>query len=68
MGGLLVSPGLWMETWVYQSSDILGSGGRGMFVMRGIRSIGDRVRFELKEVSRIGRDLRLIYSPSREGE
>ena len=68
VAGAFVSRGLVDEIWVYQSPDMLGSGGRGMFVMRGIRSIGDRVRFELKDVSRTGRDLRLIYSPSREDE
>jgi len=67
VAGAFVSRGLVDEIWVYQSPDMLGSGGRGMFIMRGIRSIGDRVRFELKDVSRTGRDLRLIYSPSREG-
>jgi|TARA_B100002052_G_scaffold34744_1_gene26789 diaminohydroxyphosphoribosylaminopyrimidine deaminase/5-amino-6-(5-phosphoribosylamino)uracil reductase len=67
VAGAFVSRSLVDEIWVYQSPDMLGSGGRGMFVMRGIRSIDDRVKFELKDASRIGRDLRLIYRPAREG-
>ena len=66
VAGAFVSRGLVDELWVYQSPDMLGSGGRGMFVMRGIRSINDRVVFELEDVCRIGRDVRLIYTPSRE--
>ena len=66
VAGAFVSRGLVDEIWIYQSPDMLGTGGRGMFVMRGIRSIGDRVKFELKDVSKIGRDLRLVYSPSKE--
>ena len=67
VAGAFVSRGLVDELWVYQSPDMLGSGGRGMFVMRGIRSINYRVAFELKDVCRIGRDVRLIYTPSPDG-
>jgi len=66
VAGAFVSRRLVDELWVYQSPDMLGSGGRGMFVMRGIRSINDRVAFELEDVCKIGRDLRLIYVPSQE--
>jgi len=67
VAGAFVSGGLVDELWVYQSPDMLGSGGRGMFVMQGIRSINDRIEFELKDICTIGRDLRLIYAPAKEG-
>ncbi|HCX86947.1 MAG TPA: bifunctional diaminohydroxyphosphoribosylaminopyrimidine deaminase/5-amino-6-(5-phosphoribosylamino)uracil reductase RibD [Gammaproteobacteria bacterium] len=67
VAGAFVSRGLVDELWVYQSPDILGSGGQGMFVMRGMRSIDDRVEFELKDICRIRRDIRLIYVPTKEG-
>ncbi|MDP6029418.1 MAG: bifunctional diaminohydroxyphosphoribosylaminopyrimidine deaminase/5-amino-6-(5-phosphoribosylamino)uracil reductase RibD [Arenicellales bacterium] len=63
VAGAFVSGGLVDEVWVYQSPDVLGSGGRGMFVMPGIGSIDDRLRFELSDVCQIGRDLRLVYRP-----
>jgi hypothetical protein len=35
-----------------------------MFVIRGIRNIDNRVRFEIKNVSRLGRDLKVTYGRS----
>ena len=52
------------EIIVYSSPDILGSSGRGMFVVHGINNIENRLRFEIKEISRLGRDLKVIYSRS----
>jgi diaminohydroxyphosphoribosylaminopyrimidine deaminase/5-amino-6-(5-phosphoribosylamino)uracil reductase len=63
VAGAFVAGGLVDEVWVYQSPDVLGSDGRGMFVMPGIGSMDDRLRFELSTVSQIGRDLRLVYRP-----
>tara|TARA_Y100001934_G_C11837869_1_gene533679 strand:- start:62 stop:547 length:486 start_codon:yes stop_codon:yes gene_type:complete len=63
VAGGFVSSGLVDELWVYQSPDMLGSEGRGMCVIPGIGSINDRVAFELEDVCRIGRDLRLVYLP-----
>ena len=63
VAGAFLSGGLVDEIWVYQSPDVLGSGGHGMFVMRGIRTLEERVRLELSDVTRIGRDLRLILRP-----
>jgi diaminohydroxyphosphoribosylaminopyrimidine deaminase/5-amino-6-(5-phosphoribosylamino)uracil reductase len=63
VAGAFIAKGLVDEVWVYQSPDVLGSAGRGMFVMPGIGSMDDRVHFELNDVRQIGRDLRLVYRP-----
>ena len=63
VAGAFIAGGLVDEVWVYQSPDMLGSDGRGMFVMPTIGSIADRLRFELSDVCQIGRDLRLVYRP-----
>ncbi len=63
VAGAFVAGGLVDEVWVYQSPDVLGSTGRGMFVLPGIGSMDDRLCFELSTVSQIGRDLRLVYRP-----
>lgn len=64
VAGAFLSAGLVDEVWVYQSPDVLGTAGHGMFVIRGIRTLEERVRLELSDVTRIGRDLRLIYRPA----
>jgi hypothetical protein len=45
------------------ASGCVGFRGHGIFVMRGIRTLEARVRLELSDVTRIGRDVCLIYRP-----
>ncbi len=61
--GAFVSGGLADEVWAHPSPDVLGPGGRSMFVMPRIGSIDDRLRFELSDVCQTGRDLGLFYRP-----
>ncbi len=56
------------EIIVYSSPDILGNSGRGMFVLNGIQNIENRVRFEIKNISRLGRDLKVTYGRSDDAE
>jgi hypothetical protein len=37
-----------------------------MFVIRGIRNIENRVRFVIKNISRLGRDVKVTYGRSDE--
>ena len=49
----------------YLAPDLLGSGGRDMFVLPGIRNLADRIPLEIQEVQQLGRDLRLRLRPGR---
>ena len=55
------------EYLLYLAPDLLGSVGRDMFVLRGIRSLDDRIPLEIQEVHQLGRDLRLRLRPVRRG-
>ena len=64
VAGAFIARDMVDEIIVYSSPDILGTSGRGMFVIRGIRNIENRVRFEIKNISRLGRDLKVTYGRS----
>lgn len=64
VAGAFIARDMVDEIIVYSSPDILGSSGRGMFVIRGMRNIENRVRFEIKNISRLGRDLKVTYGRS----
>jgi len=64
VAGAFIASTMVDEIIVYSSPDILGSGGRGMFDIRGIYNIQNRIRFGIKDISRLGRDLKVIYSRS----
>ena len=68
IAGAFIASSMVDEIIVYSSPDILGSSGRGMFVIRGIRNIENRLRFEMKNISRLGRDLKVTYSRSDEAD
>ncbi len=67
VSGAFMAAGLVDEIVTYNSPDVLGSSGRGMFVVRGIRSMKDRIRYEILDVGRIGPDIKVIYRPIRDG-
>ena len=66
VSGAFLSTGLVDEIVVYSSPDALGSEGRGMFELSGVQGIEDRVQHEVMDVSRIGRDLKIVYRPINE--
>jgi diaminohydroxyphosphoribosylaminopyrimidine deaminase/5-amino-6-(5-phosphoribosylamino)uracil reductase len=61
VAGAFIARDMVDEIIVYSSPDILSTSGRGMFVIRGIRNIENRVRLEIKNISRLGRDLKVTY-------
>jgi diaminohydroxyphosphoribosylaminopyrimidine deaminase/5-amino-6-(5-phosphoribosylamino)uracil reductase len=68
VAGAFVSAGLIDELVVYLAPDLLGSGGRGMFVLRGIGSLSNRICFEISDVQQLGRDLRVTLQPKSGAE
>jgi diaminohydroxyphosphoribosylaminopyrimidine deaminase/5-amino-6-(5-phosphoribosylamino)uracil reductase len=67
LAGAFVSAGLVDEIWIYQSPDIIGASGRGMFVMPGIKTIQEKISFELIDSRPVGGDVRSIYLPREKG-
>ncbi len=63
LSGAFLAQGLVDEIWVYQSAGLLGDRGRAMFELDGVNTIADQMMLHLKEVTHVGEDLRLIYSP-----
>ena len=63
LSGAFLAQGLVDEIWVYQSAGLLGDRGRAMFELDGVNTISDQIALHLKEVTRMGEDLRLIYTP-----
>ncbi len=63
LSGAFLAQGLVDEIWVYQSAGLLGDRGRAMFELDGVNTIADQMALHLKEVTHMGEDLRLIYTP-----
>jgi len=53
------------EYLLYLAPDLLGNGGREMFMLPEIRNLDDRIPLEVQEVHQLGRDLRLRLRPVR---
>ncbi len=68
VAGAFIARGIVDEIIVYSSPDILGSSGRDMFVIHGIPNIENRVRFEIKKIARLGRDLKVTYGRSDDAD
>ena len=66
VSGAFLSAGLVDEIVIYSSPDVLGSDGRGIFELPGIQGIDDRVCHEILDVSKMGRDLKIVYRPTGE--
>jgi diaminohydroxyphosphoribosylaminopyrimidine deaminase/5-amino-6-(5-phosphoribosylamino)uracil reductase len=67
VAGSFATRGLVDEYLIYLSPDLLGSAGRGMFVLDGIGNLEDRIPLEIQEIQQLGRDLRLRLRPIRQG-
>ncbi|HJP25895.1 MAG TPA: dihydrofolate reductase family protein, partial [Arenicellales bacterium] len=61
VAGSFLSRNLVDELIVYMAPDVLGSDGRGMFIMPEIRRITDRHSFKIDDVRQFGRDLRIVF-------
>ena len=55
------------ELIVYQSGCILGEPAAGMFGIAELTDMSERPEFELRDIRRVGADLRLIWRPAQAG-
>lgn len=62
--GALLDRDLVDELVLFQAAHVLGADARGMFATSPLASMADRPQFELKDLRRVGEDLRLIYTRS----
>ncbi len=62
LNGALLEAGFIDELLVYQAPVVLGHGARGMFAIHDLAGMDGRPTFELREVRRVGADLRLTWA------
>jgi diaminohydroxyphosphoribosylaminopyrimidine deaminase/5-amino-6-(5-phosphoribosylamino)uracil reductase len=63
LNGALLAGGLIDELIVYQAASVLGNQSRAMFNLPELSSMSERPEFTLREVRKVGDDLRLCYVP-----
>jgi len=63
LAGTLLPTGLVDELVLYLAPHLMGSEARPLFKLPGMSTLADRVELELRDVRRIGSDLRLIVTP-----
>ncbi len=63
LSGALLQARLVDELIVYLAPDAIGDAARGMFHIPAIERLSQRVEFDIGDVRRVGRDLRLILQP-----
>ncbi len=59
LAGGMLKQGLVDEIIVYMSPDLLGGGGRDMFLIAGLDRLSDRIRLKYRNAVMIGRDLKI---------
>ncbi len=59
-----IAAGLVDELVVYQSPDIMGSSAQAMIDLPEILKMSEKIKFEYRDLRKIGRDLKLILSPT----
>jgi diaminohydroxyphosphoribosylaminopyrimidine deaminase/5-amino-6-(5-phosphoribosylamino)uracil reductase len=64
LSGALLQNKLVDEIVVYIAPHVMGSHARGLFDLPGLEHMADRIRLDFKDVRRIGKDLRIIATPS----
>ena len=64
LAAAFIKAGLVDELIVYQSPDIMGSSAYSMFNLPEILKMSEKIRFEYRDLRRIGRDLKLVLLPS----
>lgn len=68
LSGAFLRAGLIDELWVYVAPKLMGSSARPLFGLPEITSMSDSLPLELRDVRRVGQDLRLIYAPAVSAE
>ena len=64
LSGAMLNAGLVDEVVAYVAPDVLGSSARGMFDLPSIEQLSDKLQFEYKQVTRLGRDLKIVLTPT----
>jgi diaminohydroxyphosphoribosylaminopyrimidine deaminase/5-amino-6-(5-phosphoribosylamino)uracil reductase len=62
--GALLQDKLVDEIVVYIAPHLMGNHARGLFDLPGLEHMADRIRLDFSDVRRIGKDLRIIATPS----
>jgi diaminohydroxyphosphoribosylaminopyrimidine deaminase/5-amino-6-(5-phosphoribosylamino)uracil reductase len=65
LAGAMLAAELVDELIVYFAPDVLGDAARGMFDLPALTSLDQRLRFEISDVRRFGRDLRVTLAPTK---
>ena len=65
LSGSMLEQGLVDEIVVYMAPDLLGSDAMDMFTIPGLEQLADKLSLEYKDVTRVGRDLRLTLSVAK---
>jgi diaminohydroxyphosphoribosylaminopyrimidine deaminase/5-amino-6-(5-phosphoribosylamino)uracil reductase len=63
--GALLEQGLVDELVIYMAPTLMGSDARGLFYLPLLRAMQDRIHLEIKDIRAIGRDWRIIATPSK---
>lgn len=63
LNGALLAAGLIDELIVYMAPSVLGHAARSMFAIGQLEHMSERIDFDVTDVRRLGRDLRLILRP-----
>jgi len=64
LAGSFVQAGLVDELIIYMAPHLMGDGARGLFSLPGLRRMADRVTLEIRDLRRVGGDLRITALPA----
>ena len=62
--GALLGEGLVDELVIYMAPALMGSDAKGLFYLPSLQAMKDRIHLEIKDIRAIGRDWRIIATPS----
>jgi len=65
LAGSFVQAGLVDELIIYVAPHLMGDGARGLFNLPGLRHMADRVALDIRDLRRVGRDLRITSVPAK---
>jgi diaminohydroxyphosphoribosylaminopyrimidine deaminase/5-amino-6-(5-phosphoribosylamino)uracil reductase len=65
LAGSVVQAGLVDELIIYMAPHLMGDSARGLFSLPGLRYMADRLVLEIRDLRRVGRDIRITAVPAR---